>query len=365
VRSRGFLAAQLIPVGLLLIALLGQRLRRGRSRSTLLMLELRRVAAAHRLFPEFLRDVEGIVRAAAADRTGDAAVRTAEVPAVGAALLRADVAEDIAARVVALISRLETQRFAPAAAEAAERKSLLSEAEELLRRLQRRAAQSARAVVAWLAVLQVGGNAPFERGVELYGSGRFKEAASTFESVVAVDSTDIAAWSNLGNAYYRSGERGRAIWAWARAAREAPRDRAIIRNLQAAGAIEVLRTRPPLSVRPVEWYLLAAVAWWLAVAVAIAALARRKRYLLSWTLPLVTVMVVALAVGVITDGRTYAVAIEEETRLYGDPTIHSPVVRRIQSGAGLDVLEQRGEWLRVRTVTRAEGWVEEDAIGRL
>jgi tetratricopeptide (TPR) repeat protein len=365
VRSRGFLVAQLVPVALLVALLLGQRLRRGRSRAALLMLELRRVAAAHSPFPEFLRDVESIMRAAVAERTGDAAARTAEVHAVGATLRRADVAEDIAARVVALIDRLETQRFAPAAAEAAERKALLIEAEELLRRLQRRTAQGPRAALAMLAVLQIGGSAPFERGVELYGGGHFREAASTFESVVAVDSTDIAAWSNLGNAYYRSGERGRAIWAWARAARAAPRDGAIIRNLQAAGAIEVLRTRPPLSVRPVEWYLLAAVAWWLAVALVMVAVVRRKRHLLSWALPALAAMVVALLVGIIADGRAYAVAISEETRLYGDPTVHSPVVRTVQSGAGLDVLEQRGDWLRVRTVTQAEGWVEEDAVGLL
>ena len=365
VRSRGFIAAQLLPIALLLVVLLGQRLRRGRSRSALLMLELRREAAAHSPFPEFLRNVESIVRAAVADRTGEPAVRTAEVSAVGAALRRAAMGEDIAARVVALIHRLETQRFAPAAAEAAERKSLLSEAEDLLRRLQRRTARSAPAVVALLAVMQIGGNAPFERGVELYGSGHFREAASTFESVVAVDSTDIAAWFNLGNAYYRSGEQGRAVWAWARAAREAPRDGAIIRNLQAAGAIEVLRTRPPLSVRPVEWYLLAAVAWWLAAGIAIAAVARRKRYLLSWMLPAVAAMVVALTVGTLADGRAYAVAFAEETRLYGDPTVHAPVVRTIQSGTGLDVLEQRDDWLRVRTVSQAEGWVEADAVGRL
>lgn len=365
VRSRGFLAAQLIPVALLLGVLLGQRLRRGRSRSALLLLELRRVAATHGPFQEFLRDIEGIMRAAVAGRTADPAVRTAEVHVVGAALVRSGVAADTAARVVALIHRLETQRFAPAAAEAAERKALVAEAQELLRRLHRRTATGARSVFAIMAVVQMGGTAPFERGVELYGSGHFKEAASTFESVVAVDSTDLAAWSNLGNAYYRSGERGRAIWAWARAARDAPRDGAIIRNLQAAGAIEVLRTRPPLSVRPVEWYLLAAVAWWLAVGVAITAVVRRRRYLWSWTLPWVAAMVVTLTVGTIADGRAYAVAIGDETRLYGDPTVHSPVVRTVQAGAGLDVLEQRGDWLRVRTVTQAEGWVEADAVGRL
>jgi uncharacterized protein YgiM (DUF1202 family) len=77
------------------------------------------------------------------------------------------------------------------------------------------------------------------------------------------------------------------------------------------------------------------------------------------------VAVIALSVGAVSDGRSYAVALQDQTPLYGDPTIHSPVVRNIQGGAGLDVLETRGDWLRVRTVTQAEGWVENDAVGRL
>ena len=40
-------------------------------------------------------------------------------------------------------------------------------------------------------------------------------------------------------------------------------------------------------------------------------------------------------------------------------------MRTVQSGAGLDVVEVRGDWLRVRTLTQAEGWVEADAAGLL
>jgi hypothetical protein len=221
------------------------------------------------------------------------------------------------------------------------------------------------AVFAVLAVLQVPAGAPFDRAVELYRSGQFAAAARGFENAVTADSMDVAAWTNLGNSYYRAGERGRAVWAWARAARAAPRDRAITRNLQAAGAVEVLRTRPPLSVRPVEWYLLAALGWWVAMGVAIVAVVRRRAALLSWALPGILLVVVGLSVGAFARGRVYAVALSDQTRLYGDPTVHSPVVRVVQGGAGLDVLEQRGEWLRVRTIAQAEGWVEADAVGKL
>lgn len=367
VRTREFLLAQLAPLAIILAALLFMLWRRRPTGGKTHLAELKRVRQDRgAAYPDFLRELEAVLRAVAAERAGDAAVRTAKANDVAAALRKAAVAQPTIERLQRLIGRIEAARFAPLSGETAERESLLAEAEQVVRALiaDSRNSQGQPAVFAILLLLQVQVGS-FQSGVDLYRNGRFAAAATAFETAVARDSADVAAWSNLGNAYFRAGERGRAIWAWARAAREAPRDAAIVRNLRAAGAVEVLRTRPPLSVRPVEWYLLAAIGWWVAAAVALAAIVRRRTALLAWALPVIALVVIALAVGVIAEGREYAVALNDETRMYGDPTIHSPIVRRVQAGAGLNVLEQRGEWLRVRTVAHAEGWVEADAVGKL
>ncbi|HUP89782.1 MAG TPA: SH3 domain-containing protein [Longimicrobiales bacterium] len=182
---------------------------------------------------------------------------------------------------------------------------------------------------------------------------------------VRTDSLDVNAWINLGNGYYRGGEQGRAVWAWARAGELAPRNGAVAHNLQAVGAVEVLRTRPPLSVRPVEWYLLAAVVWWVACGLIIAGIRRRSRELRYWSVAPLVAAFIFLGVGLNAAAKRYAVTLDTDTILYGDPTVHSPVVRHVPGGSGLDVLEDRGEWLRVRTLTQTEGWVEAEAIGRL
>jgi hypothetical protein len=345
-RTRWFLLIQLIPLVLVLLAFVGRKLHTMRAQSSTLPADLKRVKDAPTAYPVFLRELEVVLRAALANTVAGDAVH---------------------ARILALIQRIETQRFAPASAQAAEREALLKQAESLIREVLKSARPKSHASVAFLAFALLAGSQPhtFDSGLALYRSGHFAQAAQVFETVIARDSSDVAAWVNLGNAQYRSGERGRAVWAWARAGRAAPRDRAIVRNLQAAGAVEVLRTRPPLSVRPVEWYLLAALGWWVACALAVVAITKRRAALYSWLLLPLTIVVVALAVGVLTAGRNYAVALHDDTQLYGDPTTHSPVSRRVQAGAGLDVIEQRGEWLRVRTVTQAEGWVESDAVGRL
>jgi len=367
VHTRAFLFAQLIPIAALIAVVLAQRLRRAPRRSTVLMHDLERAARSDTPYATFLRDVEAVIRAAASERCADPTLRTANLPALEHALRASGLQESVIARLLSLIERLETERFAPSAAQAAQRDSLARDAEAVVRDILRDAGRTIAVpvVIALLAAMQAPATGSFERGVELHRNGQFNAATREFESVIAADSQDVAAWSNLGNAYYRAGERGRAVWAWARAARETPRDGDITRNLQAVGAVEVLRTRAPLSVRPVEWYLLAAIGWWVAIGVVIAAVLRRRAALLSWALPAIVVAVIALSVGSVSDGRSYAVALQDQTPLYGDPTIHSPVVRNIQGGAGLDVLETRGDWLRVRTVTQAEGWVENDAVGRL
>lgn len=348
VRSRTFIMLQLVPL-LAIIGLLLFRLRVARRPAgSHLFVELSRLRDPELPYSVFLRDLENLVRAALAEPI---------------------VSELSSERASALIRRIETQRFAPSASEPAERDLLLGEAQRLLTDMAREGRASgsqARAVLLFFVLVQAQPQtATFEQGLDLYRAGRFNEAARTFEQSVSADSTDIAAWTNLGNSYFRAGERGRAIWAWARASTEAPRDRTLVQNLRSAGAVEVLRTRPPLSVRAVEWYFLAALAWWAACAIAIAAVAKRRSGLLAWALPAIVVAVAALIVGIAADHRRYAVALTEETSLYGDPTVRSPIVRRVQAGTGLDVLETRGDWLRVRTVAQVEGWVEADDVGRL
>lgn len=372
VHAGWFFWLQALPLLLLLGAIAAKRMRGRRSEESVLIGELQRIKTADTAFATFLRDVEAVVRNAAALRTGDASLRTAEVRTLHQRLRASGVDETIAGRVVAVIERIETQRFAPAAAETAERASILTEVDALVRELTSGRARErangrtyASAIFILAAVAQMNGTAPFERGIQLYHNGRFADAAAAFQQVVQQDSTNISAWANLGNAYFRAGDRGHAVWAWARAVQMAPRDGALVRNLQAAGAMEVLRTRPPLSVRPQEWYLLAALAWWITCALAAAVMLRGRRTLLPWAVASVILGFVALTTGIVASRASYAVALDPETPLYGDPTVHSPIVRRVQAGAGLDVLDVRGDWLQVRTLTQAEGWVEADDVGRL
>lgn len=67
-----------------------------------------------------------------------------------------------------------------------------------------------------------------------FEEGRFKEAAEGYESLLARDGPRVAVLQNLGSAYFRLGDDGRAILAFERALLLKPRDPDLQANLKLA-----------------------------------------------------------------------------------------------------------------------------------
>src|SRR4029453_11490487 len=142
----------------------------------------------------------------------------------------------------------------------------LDRAEEIVRALERtrRLAPAAPAVcVLALVLLAVSARAAeetpqalFFRGNALYADGRYADAAAAYEQLFAGGVASANAYFNLGNAYLKEGEVGRAVLAYERAARLAPGDPVLRANLafarEQAGAGQPERWRrrglfPPLA----------------------------------------------------------------------------------------------------------------------
>jgi len=72
------------------------------------------------------------------------------------------------------------------------------------------------------------------RANQLYENGHYTEAVQTYQLLVDQDYVDSSLFYNLGNAHYRSGDLGKAILNYERAARLDPRDADIQANLSYA-----------------------------------------------------------------------------------------------------------------------------------
>jgi cytochrome c-type biogenesis protein CcmH/NrfG len=334
VRSAPFALAQLLPL-LALAVLVGARRRTPRV-NRLDEYRARTRKAAELADDAVYRELDHIVRDAMRDPTG---------------------ARHVAKRGGArLLERINTARFAPVAPAASEKAAIIRETEAFLNTLFEPRTRKAAPVVLLLVLAQQ----PVAQGVQQFEAGDYQAAVASFQQQTQAVPSDASAWYNLGNAYHRAGERGRALWAWANVLMLEPRSRDVVHNLRAAGNVEALRVRPPMAVRAEEWLLLAALLWWTAAGFGILALARKRR-LSPWLIaPLVLAAIFAVIGVVAMKTPRYVLVIDEQTALHAEPTIRSPLFRRVRAGAVLTVQEERAEWLRVRTIDRREAWIARD-----
>ena len=98
-----------------------------------------------------------------------------------------------------------------------------------------------RRLLQWLSVILVNSlavtaqaSALFDQANKAYEAGQFKEAAQSYEEVLKKEGVRVGVLQNLGSAYYRAGDDGRAILAFERALLLKPRDPDLLANLKLA-----------------------------------------------------------------------------------------------------------------------------------
>ncbi|HUF52122.1 MAG TPA: BatD family protein, partial [Longimicrobiales bacterium] len=384
-RAPGFAAAQAVPL-LLLAGVVGIRRRRNRPPT------VRQRARAAR---QRLRDLEagGAADAAAIERTLVSGVL--DVLAVdGAAgdpvelLSQAGRATE-ADRLRALLDELRRARYVPGATFDAA--SLIARADALMSGLAARGggtpgrgpqdggprggATSAGILLlpallgsALLLAPFAGAaqNAAFGRALDLFERGDAAGAANEFHAYASAQPRDVNGWYNAGVAAYHAGDKGRAVWAWLRALRLAPRDADVLHNLRVADAQAVARQVAPRDrLSAGERALAAAAAWWLLCGALAAGVARgtaRRRTL--WTaLPAAAALAAVGLAALLAAGRSsIVVPLGNGATLHAAPTIREEAVGVLRPGAWALVLERRDDWLLIRSQAGTDAWAERTAV---
>ncbi len=217
--------------------------------------------------------------------------------------------------------------------------------------------------------------------------GAFSEAAAAYRELAEVRGIRNARLlANLGNAYLLAGDTGRAVLSYRRAERLDPSD-ALVR-----AGLELVRSRVGTSVNPVTTF---PSSGWLAEmhrVIAPGALLRIgiAAWVFGWlALALATVRpgvgrtrqsaVAAIVVGaacigfVIADiavqrASTESVLIEDGVIGHNGPggaTYGATFDKPMAAGVELTIVEQRGEWMRVRLEDGRETWVPSSSVERV
>ena len=220
----------------------------------------------------------------------------------------------------------------------------------------------------------------------LYEEGSFEEAAQAYQSLVDQGYSDSSLFYNLGNAWYKSGQNGKALLYFRKAETLAPRDADIQANLnlarqqtldqfesggQAFYSRLVLLSRSWLTIN--EMALLALGLWFLLVLLLITrtVFTPGTRLQEGLTYSLLVMALLFVFCGATFGSRLYldknrpsAVITTEEVSVNSGPGEQFVTEFSLHSGAEVSVLEQRNNWSRLTLPGGdLQGWVPDESLG--
>ena len=221
---------------------------------------------------------------------------------------------------------------------------------------------------------------------QLYENGQFADAAALYQQLVDQGIENDALYFNLGNAYFKSEDVGRAILSYRKAAQIDPRDDDIQNNLKIARSQRTDQydqetdfltrlTQMVGSWLTLDELALIALGLWFISAILLIAFflqkAGRTRTTIGYTLLIVgfSLIVSISALGselYVHSRRPAAVIIEQEVNVMGGPGSGQVVEFTLHSGAEVHILEERGSWMRLELPGgNVEGWVPQDVLEKV
>jgi len=225
----------------------------------------------------------------------------------------------------------------------------------------------------------------WRRGNEAYLHGDYAGAVAAYEEVnrQGVASADLA--FNLGDAYFRKGAIGPAIWSFERALALDPGDEDARYNLDRARKLAARRAndrmegeeKDPAWMRLVGGLSASTVLWsFVALYLGFFALLAARRWARHETRPALTAGVAVLAAGALLTGALLAGRVHLDRIPFGVVLPDAIAVKEgadtnyrtsfdAHAGLRVRIVDSDQDWLRVRLANGLEGWVRAQDIGRI
>jgi hypothetical protein len=226
----------------------------------------------------------------------------------------------------------------------------------------------------------------FNRGNELYRSGKYQEAAKEYEQIVKQGTVSAELYFNLGNAYYRSEQIAQAILSYERAARLRPNDPDIEHNLK----LVYLKTIDRIEPMP-EMFL---IQWMHAIGSLISPETVRIFFILSWILLfgslatmylilrpeilrivriLFYVSFIFVVLGAAMHGiqsfqdtvQDKAIITEQTVTAKSSPDVKSLDAFVIHEGVKVKLTDAVGQWVKIILVDGKVGWIPAEQCERI
>ena len=213
--------------------------------------------------------------------------------------------------------------------------------------------------------------AEFAKANQEFAQGHFKEAIAGYDALVRPGQWNANLFYDLGNAYFRSRDFGRAILNYERALAldqhhpEATANLQIARDEARALELQPTRLERYLQFASINQYsMAAAVAFWLGIFGIVTVIFARRRSVALISLSILCLLVCAMAVWATrtldngSKGRAIAIVTgsDVQARLATADTANS--VLALPAGSEIKILSTRGDWMYAALPNDLRGWIQ-------
>src|SRR5438034_8198657 len=213
-------------------------------------------------------------------------------------------------------------------------------------------------------------DAEFAKANQDFAQGHFKEAITGYEALIRSGQWSANVFYDLGNAYFRTGDFGRAILNYERALALEQHHPEATANLQIArDEAHALEIQPSsleryLQFASVNQYsIAAATAFWLAIFALFALIFKQRRSARVIAVSISCLLVLAVAVYAIftlergSKGQALAIVTgkDVQARLATADTANS--VLALPAGSEIRILSTRGDWIYAALPNNLRGWI--------
>jgi len=232
-----------------------------------------------------------------------------------------------------------------------------------------------RYVIAFSCVLAVSSvfaqsDTEFAKANQDYAQNNFKEAISGYETLVRSGQWSANIFYNLGNAYFRAGDFGRAILNYERALALERHHPEATANLQIARdearALEMQQSRPEryLQIASVNQYVItAAVTFWAGLFCVVGLIFARRRSAAVIALLVFSLLVFVVAIFAIyeldhgSEGRALAIVTGKDVQARVATADTANSVLALPPGSEVKILSTRGDWVYAALPNNLRGWI--------
>ena len=225
----------------------------------------------------------------------------------------------------------------------------------------------------------------FHEANDLFINKKYKKSIELYEKIIDSGQENSTVFYNLGNAYYRLGNIGHAIWAYKHANKFSPRDKDIIHNLKIAEAKKIDRINsPPLfilhdfyrkiksSMTMFELILVGGILFFIFSLLWIMQIFSGKKNVLSKGIFQILLTFIVIVHTVILDMAferkrisNEAIIVEKSDAQSGPFLGDNKVLFKINEGSVVEILDEKNNWSEIILIDGKKGWVLSNALRKM